>query len=116
MKSIAIFLLLIVTPKLVDGQQLPNKEQFYKTIEVENPIPLTRNNETITLSKELIKEAFPNQNVKFVQVKDLKKNKLLITQPVDYNNDGIIDEFLFQNNFNPNEKKKFALSLKRKKM
>ncbi|MBI9041443.1 MAG: DUF4861 family protein [Lutibacter sp.] len=56
----------------------------------------------------------PNEQVHFIQVKDLKNNTFLLTQSIDYNEDGVSDEFLFQSNFNPNEKKEFELRIAKK--
>ena len=109
MKSIVLVLILAVTLQLTSCQQPPNKKQSH-IITVENPISLFRNNETITLSNELIKKHLPQENLNLLQVKDLKSNTFLITQVIDYNDDGILDEFLFQSDFDPNEKKEFELS------
>jgi len=111
MKSITLFLLLLVSLQLTYSQWIPNKEQSHIIIEVKNPISLIRNNEVISLSADLIRKAFPNQDVNLIQVKDLKSDTILITQSIDYNEDGVPDEFLFQSNFSPNEKKEFTLSL-----
>ena len=114
MKSNGLFLILSISLLLINCQQHSNKEQSNIIIEVENPISLIRNNETITLSIEIIKKAFPEEKMNLIQVKDLKSNILLTTQSIDYDKDGITDEFLFQSNFNANEKKKFEINLIKK--
>jgi hypothetical protein len=106
MKPIAAFFLVFTFAKWAECQPV------MKTIVVENPIPVIRTNETISLSADFVKMAFPNQNVNFIQVKDLKNDLFLITQAVDYNKDGIADEFLFQSNFASDEKKEFAISVR----
>lgn len=80
-------------------------------IKVENPISVSRKNETISLSYELVKKEFQNSDIKFLQIKDIKLDKLLVTQPIDYDQDGVIDEFLFQSDFNSKETKYFSISL-----
>ncbi|MRT94329.1 DUF4861 family protein [Ancylomarina sp. 16SWW S1-10-2] len=110
MKSILLFLLLFVSTQEKSYQHQPNKGQSSVVIEVENPISLIRKSETITLSAAFIKKALPHEKVNFIQVRDLKSNTLLTTQPIDYNEDGIPDIFLFQTDFDPNEKKEFELS------
>jgi hypothetical protein len=110
MKSTAISLLLIVFLYLAKAQSLPCETKSPVIIEVENPILSFRTNEVITLSAEFVKEVFLDKKVSSIQVKDLKSNTLLITQSIDYNLDGIVDEFLFQSDFKPHEKKEFALS------
>ena len=111
MKYIAFFLLLSTTLTWSNCQYNSNKKQSHIIIEVENPISVIRNNEVITLSVDFIKKSFPNEKVNLIQVKDLKNNTFHTTQPIDYNNDGVFDEFLFQCDFNPNEKKQFELSI-----
>lgn len=110
MKSIVLFLILSVSLLVTSCQNLSNKEKFHSIIEVENPISLTRKNETITLSSAFIKKAFPHEKVHFIQVKNLKNNTFITTQSIDYNADGIPDDFLFQSDFDPNEKRGFELS------
>jgi hypothetical protein len=85
--------------------------QLTKIIKVENPISVSRKNETIALSYKLLKKEFKKADIKFLQIKDIKQDKILLTQAIDYNQDGIIDEFLFQSDFNSKETKKFSISL-----
>lgn len=80
-------------------------------IKVENPISIARKNETISLSYDLIKKEFQNSEIKFLQIKDIQSDSILATQSIDYNQDGVIDEFLFQSNFNAKETKEFSISL-----
>lgn len=108
MKSILLFLLLAVSLLFAEYFH-PTKNAQSHVIEVVNPILLNRKNETITLSAAIIKKAFPNEKVAFIQVKDLKSNSILTSQAIDYNEDGTPDEFLFQTDFSPNEKKEFEL-------
>ena len=78
---------------------------------VENPINLDRKNETITLSVALLQSIFPNQKMNFIQIKDLKTKEIVTTQSVDYDGNGIIEEFLIQSNFQLNESKEFQISI-----
>ncbi len=91
--------------------KMKETKQSTKIITVENPILVSRKNETIVLSYELIKKAFKKTNINFLQIKDIKQDKTLITQSIDYNEDGIIDEYLFQSDFNPQETKEFSICL-----
>jgi hypothetical protein len=109
-----VFALLILPSVVIMGMY--NKphlsgDQLSKNIHVENPIQLSRTNETIALSQEFVQTLFPNQNAKYIQVKDLQTNQLLITQSIDYNQDGNTEEFLFQSNFSSHEKKVFTIYL-----
>lgn len=114
MKLLLIGILLFVSPQFINSQLLSSKEQPYIIIAVENPISLIRNSETITLSAAFIKKAFPNLKVNTIEVKELNNNTLLTTQSIDYNEDGIPDEFLFQSDFSANEKKEFKLFIAEK--
>jgi hypothetical protein len=88
-----------------------HQEQVAKTIQVENPILVSRSNETLTLSAELIEKLFPKKEARHIQVKEVTSNQLLPTQAIDSNLDGSIDEFIFQTDLGPSEKKEFEISL-----
>ncbi|ADV51278.1 hypothetical protein Celal_4034 [Cellulophaga algicola DSM 14237] len=109
MKSTLFFLLLLSALEVTYCQSLSSKKDSYLQIEIENPISMIRKNETITLSAAVIKANFPIERLQLIQIKDLKSNTLLRTQAIDYNEDGVPEEFLFQTDFDPNEKKKFEL-------
>jgi hypothetical protein len=111
LQSIAILFLLTLILMSTYFYSISEKSTLTKNIWVENPINLNRANETITISTDLIKKIFPKQNTKYIEVKDLKTDKILVTQSIDLDQDGHIDEILFQSDFLNNEKKKFALSV-----
>lgn len=78
-------------------------------IVVKNPLSVLRNAETISLSKEMIKSHFPqNEFNSFVIVDSGSKDKLT-TQMIDLDQDDQFEEVLFQSDFGPNEKKVFIL-------
>lgn len=108
MKAILFVLLLSVSLSFAHFKH-KNISQKRTVVQVENPILVSRKNETITLSAVIIKKAFPHEKTPFIQVKDLKNNSILTTQSVDYDGDGIPDEFLFQSDFDPKEKKEFEI-------
>lgn len=110
LQSIAILFLLSIVLMGMYSYPLSEKDTLTQNIWVENPIPQNRANETITLSAELIKKLFPKQDTKYIEVKDLKTDKILVTQYIDSDQDGHIDEIIFQSDFLDNEKKRFALT------
>jgi len=101
-------LLLIISSLLTHCKPVSNTAQSF-VIQVENPVSLTRNNETVTIPIALIKKVFQNEKANYLQIKDLKNNTIITSQSIDYNEDGNIDEFLFQTNFDSNEKKEFEI-------
>lgn len=113
--ALFLFSIFILGFKIEAGNvnAVKNKESknLTKLIKVENPISVSRKNETIALSHELVKKVFQKTDIKFLHIKDIKLDKILITQSIDYDQDGIIDEFLFQSDFNPKETKDFSISL-----
>lgn len=111
---IKVFTILVLLSVLIMGvyyKPFSATDQLTKNIWVENPIQIARANETIVLSQKSIQELFPNCKAKYISVKDVQTNRMLITQSMDYDRDGNTDEFLFQSDFAVNEKKEFALSL-----
>ncbi|WP_418264618.1 DUF4861 family protein [Flavobacterium faecale] len=62
------------------------------TIKVKNSLNKQRSFETVTLTKEFLK----TNDLSVLGVKDKKTGKLLVTQVVDTNGDGVMDELLFQ--------------------
>jgi hypothetical protein len=79
------------------------------SITVQNPISSPRMSETITLKYELLKKAFPSTKIFSLRVTD-SSNNVLVTQPVDTNGDGVVNEVLFQASFEPDESKVFTIS------
>ncbi|WP_158978954.1 DUF4861 family protein [Cellulophaga sp. L1A9] len=111
MKSTLFLLLLLSILQLTYSQNASPQEDVPIAITVENPLSFIRANETITLSAEFIKEHFLNVAFTHIQVKDLQTQTFLTTQAMDYNEDGLPEEFIFQTNFAPNEKRSFELSI-----
>ncbi|MFW2375791.1 MAG: DUF4861 family protein [Cellulophaga baltica] len=111
MKSALFLLLLLSALQCTYPQNASPQENVTIAIMVENPLPIIRTNETITLSAPFIKAHFTNATLTHIQVKDLKTHTFLTTQAMDYNEDGDPEEFIFQSDFAPNEQRSFELSL-----
>jgi hypothetical protein len=109
LKSVVLLVMVFFTQHNVKAQSNIHPKSTVQ-FEVENPISTQRANETVTIPAIAVDKAFHKAKTTYVQIKELKTNRILITQPVDYNQDGIVDEFVFQTDFEPNEKKKFELS------
>ncbi|OIO20588.1 MAG: hypothetical protein AUJ54_05255 [Ignavibacteria bacterium CG1_02_37_35] len=82
-------------------------------IEVTNPIPINRNSETIEINFEQIKKLLPGINSNNLAVFSKKDNSQIAHQLIDYDQDGIIDQLIFQSNFSPNESKSFVIKKKK---
>ncbi|TLP71973.1 DUF4861 family protein [Maribacter sp. ACAM166] len=75
------------------------------TILVKNTLDQERSFETISLTKELlIVDSLTN-----LGVKDVATDKLLVTQLIDNDGDGIMDELIFQPLLSPKSEKKFEI-------
>ncbi|WP_159085961.1 DUF4861 family protein [Flavobacterium faecale] len=80
-------------------------------IKVKNPIATLRDNETISIPYKLLQKEFPSAIIAFIQLIDNKSHKTIVSQPIDNNEDGITDAFLFQTDLEPNETKYFSVNL-----
>lgn len=69
-----------------------------KFIIVKNSMNVARSFETIELNKQFLKV----ENINNIGIKDLNSNELLITQLVDLDGDGVMDQLLFQPELTPN--------------
>jgi hypothetical protein len=84
------------------------KNSIGQIITVKNALDLPRKYETVEINRSDVKlqegEKFEN-----LSVKDLKTNKILVSQLVDTNQDGIADVLLFQPEIDANSEKQFKL-------
>jgi len=79
-----------------------NKEKF---IIVKNSLNTERSFEVVELTKELLEV----EELTSVGIYDEVSKKLVLTQLVDTNSDGIMDQLLFQPKINPNSEKRYKL-------
>lgn len=88
MKTIGPFFLSLAMVGLLSCDQKNNSI----TIKVKNTLAIERSFETVVLSKAELKR----DELVDVGIKDTKTGELQITQLVDYDGDGVMDEILFQ--------------------
>ena len=81
------------------------KETKSKYIVVKNSLALERSFETVALTKEILNVNDLNN----LGIKDVKSNELLITQLVDLDGDGEMDQLLFQPQLLPISEKKYEV-------
>jgi hypothetical protein len=82
-----------------------SKETKSKYIVVKNSLTLERSFETVALTKEILNINDLNN----IGIKDVKSNELLITQLVDLDGDGEMDQLLFQPQLLPTSEKKYEV-------
>ena len=82
-----------------------SKETKSKYIVVKNSLALERSFETVALTKEILNVNDLNN----IGIKDVKSNELLITQLVDLDGDGEMDQLLFQPQLLPTSEKKYEV-------
>lgn len=82
-----------------------SKEVKKNTIVVKNSLAVERSFETIELTKDFLKVT----DLSNLGVKDIVANKLVVTQLVDFDGDGIFDKLLFQPTIAANSEKKFEI-------
>jgi hypothetical protein len=81
------------------------KEASKIVITVKNTLKIDRQFETIELTKEQLKLS----DLSFYGIKNMKTNELLVSQTVDLDADGIMDQLLFQPTIKANSKEKFEI-------
>jgi len=76
-----------------------------KTITVKNTLNVNRSFETVVLTKEFLKI----KDLSTLGIRDKESGELLLTQTVDIDGDGVMDELLFQPKIAAKSKKKFSI-------
>jgi len=76
-----------------------------KFINVKNTLAIERSFETVELTKEFLKV----NDLTNLGVKDIISNELLITQLVDFDDDGVMDQLLFQPKLAASSEKKYEI-------
>jgi len=102
MKSIRVGLAAVAIPIVVGAQG-----SF--VVRAENPLALTRTDETIGLAWNDVKAKLPNASATQVRVRDFASGRAVVSQVVDNDGDGTMDELIFQATFAPNDVKRFVI-------
>jgi hypothetical protein len=82
-----------------------NPEKAKKIILVKNTLSIDRNYETIELSKSFLNV----DDLSLIGIKDLENGETLITQFVDTDNDGTVDQILFQPKIKSESEKEYEI-------
>ncbi|QNF32261.1 DUF4861 domain-containing protein [Adhaeribacter swui] len=77
---------------------------------VKNNLNRARTSETISIPVSKINKLVKAFGAAQLQIKDVTTDSVLVSQPLDNNGDGTIDEILFQINIPANAEKKFSVS------
>lgn len=75
------------------------------TIKVKNTLKKERSNETVVLTKEFLKV----KDVSSLGIRDKKSGETQVTQTVDIDGDGVMDELLFQPKIEAKSKKEYTI-------
>jgi pectinesterase len=78
-------------------------------VRAENALALTRTDETIGLAWSDVKAKLPNATPALVRVRDVASGRAVVSQVVDNDGDGTMDELIFQSTFAPNDVKRFVI-------
>ena len=82
-----------------------SQKDTIKAITIANTLDLERTFETVELSKDVLKV----DDLSTIGVRDNKTKKLLVTQTIDNDGDGIMDVILFQPQIGANSEKVFEI-------
>lgn len=82
-----------------------NSKEDTATITVKNTLNQERSNETVVLTKEFLKI----NDLAHLGIRDKKSGEIQITQTVDIDGDGILDELLFQPKIAAKSKKEYII-------
>jgi hypothetical protein len=81
------------------------KEDNEITITVKNTLKMERSNETVVLTKEFLKI----KDVSSLGIRDKQSGEIQMTQTVDLDSDGVMDELLFQPTIEAKSKKEYII-------
>ncbi|HEV2150269.1 MAG TPA: DUF4861 domain-containing protein [Longimicrobiaceae bacterium] len=78
-------------------------------VRAENPLAADRPDETISLPWAALRQAHPGLQADRVRVLDAGTRTEVVSQPLDADGDGTVDELLFQTGFRPGEVREFVV-------
>ena len=79
-------------------------------VTVTNPVSLPRSGETVVIQREAIEKIMPSFDIKRALIAD-QSGKIVLSQIVDNNGDGSLDEILFQTDLGGSESKTFEIQV-----
>ena len=98
---------LVLATAVLFGQGAPR----VASVTVSETAGLARPSETVVLTAAQIKDALGVDDLRTVRVKDDKTSADLLTQPIDLNDDGTLDELVFQADIAARETRRFTLTV-----
>jgi hypothetical protein len=78
-------------------------------VRADNPLAITRTDETIGLAWADVRAKLPAASPTQVRVRDLGSGREVASQVVDNDGNGTMDELIFQTTLGPSESKRFAI-------
>jgi hypothetical protein len=103
--QILCFLLVLAAITWMAWVPFPNQ----KTFTVRNRLNIDRKGETISLPVSQLSSLVRNVGVENLLIKDAQTGKVLLSQPLDTDGDGEVDELLFQTDIAANGTKKYIV-------
>lgn len=97
-KTVAVLVVLLV---ILSCKQKENKKTFF----IKNNLNIERSFETIVLTKDVLKV----DDISTIGIKDMKTGQLEVTQTVDNDGDGVMDDILFQPQISANSEKEYEV-------
>ena len=102
MRTITLTAAVLALPVTLGGQAS-------YVVRAENTLALTRTDETIGLAWGDVRAKLPAASATQVRVRDLASGREVVSQVVDNDGNGTMDELIFQSTFAPSEVKRFAI-------
>ncbi|WP_026464240.1 DUF4861 domain-containing protein [Adhaeribacter aquaticus] len=81
-----------------------------RTIAVKNKLNLDRQAETISIPVSVVKGLVAKFEADNLFIKNAATNKILVSQTIDNNLDGVMDEIIFQTSIKANQEQRFIIS------
>ena len=80
-------------------------------VTVSNPLKLDRTSETVVLKWKDIQRLMPKLEPCKLQLRDAKTNNEIVSQSIDIDQNGAVEEIIFQSDFKARESKKFIIEV-----
>ena len=79
------------------------------TIRASNPLPIARQAETVSVPWSTVQRELPHAAANGVRVLDVGSGREIVSQVVDDDGNGTMDELIFQSDFSPNASQRFTI-------
>lgn len=106
----SVVALLLLAPTALVPADLPAQGAAAFTVRVTNSLPLARPDETIAIGWNLVSAQLSGVQPGGVRVVDDASLAEVVSQVVDNDGDGTVDELIFQSSFSASETKKFSIA------